>query len=106
MRIYENASRHTAVKKGLILADTKFEFGLAGRDTIILADEVPDPPTLPRYWPAATCNPGGPAATSFDKQYVRDYLESIRWNKRAPAPSLPEEVVSLRRARSILKPSA
>jgi phosphoribosylaminoimidazole-succinocarboxamide synthase len=90
MRIYENASRHAA-GKGLILADTKFEFGLLD-DTIILADEVLTPDSS-RYWPAATYNPGGPQP-SFDKQYVRDYLESIRWNKQAPAPSLPEEVVS------------
>ena len=89
-RIYEKASRH-ATGKGLILADTKFEFGLLG-DTIILADEVLTPDSS-RYWPAATYNPGGPQP-SFDKQYVRDYLESIRWNKQSPAPSLPDEVVS------------
>jgi phosphoribosylaminoimidazole-succinocarboxamide synthase len=90
MRIYEKATRHAA-GKGLILADTKFEFGLLD-DTIILADEVLTPDSS-RYWPAATYDPGGPQP-SFDKQYVRDYLESIRWNKQAPAPSLPDEVVS------------
>ena len=87
--IYDKATKH-AISKGLILADTKFEFGLID-DTIILADEVLTPDSS-RYWPAATYNPGG-AQPSFDKQYVRDYLESIRWNKQAPAPTLPDEVV-------------
>jgi phosphoribosylaminoimidazole-succinocarboxamide synthase len=90
LEIYDKATRHAA-DKGLILADTKFEFGLLD-DTIILADEVLTPDSS-RYWPAATYNPGGPQP-SFDKQYVRDYLESIRWNKQAPAPALPDEVVS------------
>jgi phosphoribosylaminoimidazole-succinocarboxamide synthase len=88
--IYDRAARHAA-SKGLILADTKFEFGLLD-DTIILADEVLTPDSS-RYWPAATYNPGGPQP-SFDKQYVRDYLESIHWNKQAPAPTLPDEVVA------------
>jgi phosphoribosylaminoimidazole-succinocarboxamide synthase len=87
--IYAKATKHAA-NKGLILADTKFEFGLLG-DTIILADEVLTPDSS-RYWPAATYNPGGPQP-SFDKQYVRDYLESIHWNKQAPAPPLPDEIV-------------
>jgi phosphoribosylaminoimidazole-succinocarboxamide synthase len=95
MAIYGKAARHAA-SKGLILADTKFEFGLIrhenGQSQIILADEVLTPDSS-RYWPAATYNPGAPQP-SFDKQYVRDYLESIRWNKQAPAPSLPDEVVS------------
>lgn len=88
--IYEKAGKHAA-SKGLILADTKFEFGLVD-DQITLADEVLTPDSS-RYWPAKTYNPGG-AQPSFDKQYVRDYLESIRWNKQAPAPSLPDEVVT------------
>jgi phosphoribosylaminoimidazole-succinocarboxamide synthase len=88
--IYEKAGRYAA-SKGLILADTKFEFGLVNGE-ITLADEVLTPDSS-RYWPAETYNPGG-AQPSFDKQYVRDYLESIRWNKQAPAPSLPEEVVA------------
>lgn len=88
--IYEKACSHAA-SKGLILADTKFEFGtLDGK--IILADEVLTPDSS-RYWPADGYKPGG-AQPSFDKQYVRDYLESIRWNKQAPAPSLPDEVVA------------
>jgi phosphoribosylaminoimidazole-succinocarboxamide synthase len=88
--IYEKAGRHAA-SKGLILADTKFEFGMVNGE-ITLADEVLTPDSS-RYWPAETYNPGG-AQPSFDKQYVRDYLESIRWNKQAPAPSLPDEVVA------------
>lgn len=88
--IYEKASAHAA-SKGLILADTKFEFGLVD-DKIVLADEVLTPDSS-RYWPAATYSPGGPQP-SFDKQYVRDYLESIHWNKLAPAPSLPDQVVA------------
>ena len=87
--IYAKATDHAA-RKGLILADTKFEFGLID-DTIVLADEVLTPDSS-RYWPAETYNPGGPQP-SFDKQYVRDYLESIHWNKQAPAPALPDEVV-------------
>jgi len=88
--IYDKARKHAA-SKGLILADTKFEFGRLD-DTIILADEVLTPDSS-RYWPAATYDPGGPQP-SFDKQYVRDYLESVHWNKQAPAPTLPAEVVS------------
>ncbi len=83
LEIYDKATKHAA-SKGVILADTKFEFGLLD-DTIILADEVLTPDSS-RYWPAATYNPGGPQP-SFDKQYVRDYLESIHWNKQAPAPA-------------------
>jgi phosphoribosylaminoimidazole-succinocarboxamide synthase len=88
--IYEKATKH-AQSKGLILADTKFEFGLIDGQ-ITLADEVLTPDSS-RYWPAETYSPGGPQA-SFDKQYVRDFLESIRWNKQAPAPSLPDDVIA------------
>ena len=88
--IFEKASAHAA-SKGLILADTKFEFGLVD-GTIVLADEVLTPDSS-RYWPAESYSPGGPQP-SFDKQYVRDYLESIHWNKQAPAPSLPEDVIA------------
>jgi phosphoribosylaminoimidazole-succinocarboxamide synthase len=90
LEIYDKASKH-ASDKGLILADTKFEFGLI-ESQIVLADEVLTPDSS-RYWPAASYQPGGPQP-SFDKQYVRDYLESIHWNKQAPAPSLPDEVVA------------
>lgn len=86
--IYKAASEYAATK-GIILADTKFEFGFVG-DQLVLADEVLTPDSS-RFWPAATYAPGG-AQPSYDKQYVRDYLESIRWNKQPPAPALPEEV--------------
>jgi len=88
LAIYQKAAAH-AEKQGLILADTKFEFGVIdGR--ITLADEVLTPDSS-RFWEAAQWKPGG-AQPSFDKQFVRDYLESIHWNKQAPAPSLPSEV--------------
>jgi phosphoribosylaminoimidazole-succinocarboxamide synthase len=100
LAIYKKASDYAATK-GLILADTKFEFGLVtneeGQSEIILADEVLTPDSS-RYWPATTYAPGGPQP-SFDKQYVRDYLESIRWNKQAPAPSLPTDVIDQTRAK-------
>jgi phosphoribosylaminoimidazole-succinocarboxamide synthase len=88
--IYDRASSHAA-DKGLILADTKFEFGLVDGE-ITLADEVLTPDSS-RYWPADTYAPGGPQP-SFDKQFVRDYLESISWNKQPPVPSLPDDVVA------------
>ncbi len=89
LALYRDASAH-AEKCGLILADTKFEFGRIG-DTIVLADEALTPDSS-RYWPREGYAPGGPQA-SFDKQFVRDYLESIHWNKQAPAPALPQAVV-------------
>jgi phosphoribosylaminoimidazole-succinocarboxamide synthase len=89
LEIYKRATAHASTK-GLILADTKFEFGLID-GKITLADEVLTPDSS-RYWPVDTYAPGG-AQPSFDKQFVRDYLESIHWNKQAPAPALPEEVV-------------
>jgi phosphoribosylaminoimidazole-succinocarboxamide synthase len=88
LAIYAKASTHAA-SCGLILADTKFEFGrIAGQ--IVLADEVLTPDSS-RFWEAAQWEPGG-AQPSFDKQFVRDYLEEIHWNKQAPAPALPAEV--------------
>ena len=95
LSIYTKASAHAAAK-GLILADTKFEFGLID-DEIILADEVLTPDSS-RYWPANQWSPGG-AQPSYDKQFVRDYLESIHWNKQAPAPSLPDQIVAKTRAK-------
>lgn len=89
MAIYEKANKH-AESRGLILADTKFEFGRTG-DRLVLADEVLTPDSS-RFWEASSWNPGG-AQPSFDKQFVRDYLESIHWNKQAPAPGLPGDVV-------------
>jgi phosphoribosylaminoimidazole-succinocarboxamide synthase len=94
LALYGRARQH-AESCGLILADTKFEFGRfkseGAGEGIILADEVLTPDSS-RYWDAASWKPGG-VQPSFDKQYVRDYLESIRWNKQAPAPGLPDEVV-------------
>jgi len=89
--IYAKASDYAATR-GLILADTKFEFGWIDGVGIVLADEVLTPDSS-RYWPAASYAPGGPQP-SFDKQFVRDYLESIAWNKQAPAPGLPEDVIA------------
>jgi phosphoribosylaminoimidazole-succinocarboxamide synthase len=88
LSIYRKASEH-AESRGLILADTKFEFGTTA-EGIILADEVLTPDSS-RFWPQDGYKPGG-AQPSFDKQFVRDYLESIHWNKQAPAPALPEDV--------------
>ena len=88
-----------AESRGIILADTKFEFGLTDANEIILIDEVLTPDSS-RYWPQDQYSPGGPQP-SFDKQYVRDYLEEIRWNKRPPVPSLPEDVVMRTRQKYI-----
>jgi len=88
LRIYGRAVEY-ARPRGIILADTKFEFGLVDGE-IVLADEVLTPDSS-RFWPVETYVAGGPQP-SYDKQFVRDYLESIRWNKRPPAPALPEEV--------------
>ncbi len=89
LAIYGKASAY-AESRGLILADTKFEFGTTA-EGIILADEVLTPDSS-RFWPRDGYAPGG-AQPSFDKQFVRDYLESIRWNKQAPTPGLPDDVV-------------
>ena len=86
-----------AESKGIILADTKFEFGLTDEGELILIDEMMTPDSS-RYWPKDTYAPGGPQL-SFDKQYVRNYLESIQWNKQPPVPSLPEDVVQNTRAK-------
>ncbi len=80
-----------AAEKGIIIADTKFEFGTVGNQ-LILIDEVLTPDSS-RFWPKATYQPGGPQ-NSYDKQYLRDYLTSIQWNKTPPAPSLPGEVIA------------
>lgn len=88
--IYKKAAEY-AESKGLIIADTKFEFGICG-DDLILIDEVLTPDSS-RFWPRAVYRPGSPQ-TSFDKQFVRDYLEASGWNKIPPVPVLPEQVVS------------
>ena len=77
--------------RGIIIADTKFEFGLDG-DELVLADEVLTPDSS-RFWPADRYAPGR-GQPSLDKQFIRDYLESIEWNKQPPVPELPEEIVS------------
>jgi len=95
LAIYRKAQEH-AESHGLILADTKFEFGRT-EEGILLADEVLTPDSS-RFWEGAAWKPGG-AQPSFDKQFVRDYLESIHWNKQAPAPELPDEVVERTQAK-------
>jgi phosphoribosylaminoimidazole-succinocarboxamide synthase len=94
LEIYRRGCEH-AESKGIIIADTKFEFGLVGSgrpDTdIVLIDEVLTPDSS-RFWPAAQYEPGH-GQPSYDKQFVRDYLEEIRWNKQPPVPSLPDGVV-------------
>jgi phosphoribosylaminoimidazole-succinocarboxamide synthase len=95
LAIYLKAAQH-AESRGLILADTKFEFGRTA-DGIVLADEVLTPDSS-RFWEGASWKPGG-AQPSFDKQFVRDYLEEIHWNKQAPAPGLPDNVVARTQAK-------
>ena len=95
LAIYQRAAAH-AESCGLILADTKFEFGKTA-EGVILADEVLTPDSS-RFWDGKAWKPGG-AQPSFDKQFVRDYLEEIHWNKQAPAPGLPDEVVERTRAK-------
>jgi phosphoribosylaminoimidazole-succinocarboxamide synthase len=90
LAIYTRAADYAATK-GIIIADTKFEFGFVG-DELVLGDEVLTPDSS-RFWPAETYKPGG-AQYSFDKQFVRDYLESIHWNKQPPAPELPQEIAA------------
>jgi len=91
LALYEFGAAH-AESRGIILADTKFEFGRTNEGEIIVIDEMLTPDSS-RYWPRDQYKPGGPQP-SFDKQYVRDYLEEIRWNKQPPVPSLPEAVVA------------
>jgi len=90
LRIYKQGAEF-AEKRGIIIADTKFEFGLIG-DDVLLIDEVLTPDSS-RFWPKQHYRPGG-SQQSFDKQYLRDYLLSINWNQKPPAPVLPEEVVA------------
>jgi phosphoribosylaminoimidazole-succinocarboxamide synthase len=104
LRLYREGSAH-AERCGIIVADTKFEFGLVpddGRpaeDRVILIDEALTPDSS-RFWPRDGYRPGGPQP-SFDKQFVRDYLESVHWNKQPPVPTLPAEVVEKTRVRYI-----
>jgi len=104
LRVYAEGAAH-AESRGIIVADTKFEFGLLPDDgrpveeRVILIDEVLTPDSS-RFWPQAGYKPGG-AQPSFDKQFVRDYLERIRWNKQPPVPSLPDEVVAKTREKYV-----
>jgi phosphoribosylaminoimidazole-succinocarboxamide synthase len=88
LRVYTKAADY-ARQRGILIADTKFEFGMTAQG-ITLADEVLTPDSS-RFWPADTYQPGK-VQNSYDKQYVRDYLEEIRWNKQPPAPALPQDV--------------
>ena len=90
LKIYRRASEYAA-GRGILVADTKFEFGMTAAG-IVLADEVLTPDSS-RFWPADSYSPGR-AQLSYDKQFVRDYLEEIKWNKKPPAPALPENVVA------------
>ena len=95
LKIYE-AGRDFAAAKGIIIADTKFEFGTVG-DRIILIDEVLTPDSS-RFWPMETYEPGSPQK-SFDKQYLRDYLSSLNWPKKPPPPRLPQDIVEKTRGK-------
>ena len=90
LQLYAQASDY-ARQRGIILADTKFEFGLDGDGELLLIDEVFTPDSS-RFWPAATYAPGR-SPESFDKQFVRDYLETLDWDKKPPGPRLPENVI-------------
>jgi phosphoribosylaminoimidazole-succinocarboxamide synthase len=102
LEVYRRGAAH-AEKLGIIVADTKFEFGLvesAGKPaSLMLIDEVLTPDSS-RFWPADAYAPGGPQP-SYDKQYVRDYLEQIGWNKQPPAPALPSDVVAKTREKYV-----
>lgn len=96
LALYREASAY-ARERGIIIADTKFEFGHTCETSVILVDEALTPDSS-RFWPAESYSPGGPVP-SFDKQFVRDYLESLGWDKRPPAPVLPPEIADATSAR-------
>jgi phosphoribosylaminoimidazole-succinocarboxamide synthase len=98
LALYRFAAEHAAAR-GIIIADTKFEFGVDEDGTLVLADEAFTPDSS-RFWPADEYAPGG-AQPSFDKQFVRDYCESLGWDKTPPGPELPEDVVAGTRARYV-----
>ena len=91
LRLYREAADY-ALDRGIIIADTKFEFGLDENGALTLIDEVLTPDSS-RFWPMEDYQPGS-SPVSFDKQFVRDYLESLDWNKTAPGPELPDEIVT------------
>jgi len=101
LQVYSMGAAH-AETRGIIVADTKFEFGLVRdgeRQQILLIDEVLTPDSS-RFWPADAYKPGG-SQPSFDKQYVRDYLEQIKWNKQPPVPTLPDDVIARTREKYV-----
>ena len=98
LALHRFASEHAA-ERGIIIADTKFELGLDEAGRLVLADEALTPDSS-RFWPADGYAPGGPQP-SFDKQFVRDYCESLGWDKEPPGPELPEDVVAGTRARYV-----
>ena len=98
LALYRFASEHAAAR-GILIADTKFEFGLDQEGRLVLADEAFTPDSS-RFWPADEYAPGGPQP-SFDKQFVRDYCESLGWDKTPPGPELPGDVVAGTRARYV-----
>ena len=98
LTLYAFASAH-AEARGIILADTKFELGRDGADTLVLGDEALTPDSS-RFWPADHYRPGGPQP-SYDKQHVRDYCESLGWDKTSPGPEVPADVVAGTRARYV-----
>ena len=98
LELYRYASEHAA-ERGILIADTKFEFGLDADGTLVLADEAFTPDSS-RFWPADEYAPGGPQP-SFDKQFVRDYCEALGWDKTPPGPELPDDVVTGTRARYV-----
>jgi phosphoribosylaminoimidazole-succinocarboxamide synthase len=98
LELYRFASEY-ALERGIIIADTKFEFGVDGAGELVLADEAFTPDSS-RFWPADQYEPGRPQP-SFDKQFVRDYCESLGWDKTYPGPELPDDVVSGTRARYV-----
>ena len=91
IRLYKEASDY-ARERGIIIADTKFEFGLDDAGTLVLIDEILTADSS-RFWPADQYQPGS-SPPSYDKQFVRDYLETLDWNKKAPAPKLPADVIA------------
>jgi len=98
LALYRFATAH-ALERGIVIADTKFEFGLDQDGTLVLGDEAFTPDSS-RFWPADEYTPGG-TQPSFDKQFVRDYCESLGWDKTAPGPELPDDVVAGTRARYV-----
>ena len=96
LELYATAAGYAA-ERGIIIADTKFELGFDDAGELVLGDEAFTPDSS-RFWPAAEHEPGGPQA-SFDKQFVRDYAESLGWDKTPPGPELPDDVVTGTRAR-------